>query len=451
MRLKTKNFKRLYQWHRRLGLFLLIHLLILIGTGSVLIFRHELEGITRKQSSAPNKEAASASVSSPLPYQAIIDQITQQYPNDRLLSFFVDENDPNYLQVRLGINGSKKFRGARKIQLDRYGKIITTTHQAEANTLLEQLLILHREFFLGSFGKIYVGFIGLLFLLSLISGLIIYGPLMKKLYFGLLRGGWKSLYRWSDLHKFLGVATFAWCFLIAISGVFLAFSSQLLKIYQYTELKKIETKYHGTTANDQTVSLDAALQEALLQTEKLDFAFVAFPDNEFTTANHYLFFMKGKTPLTEKLRTLVLVDAASGQVVEVRKLPWYLKAVLLSEPLHFGDYGGWPLKIIWLIFALISLSLPISGFILYLQRNEWLPSEKHFNLMPLIRKTPLGLARRKPYLLPALFALVILLGMVVALVLDSPWDILAWVLLALPLGISLFLTIQDSRSIGSEK
>ena len=28
-------------------------------------------------------------------------------------------------------------------------------------------------------------------------------------------------------------------------------------------------------------------------------------------------------------------------------MPWYVKALKLSQPLHFGDYGGMPLKIIW--------------------------------------------------------------------------------------------------------
>jgi uncharacterized iron-regulated membrane protein len=41
-----------------------------------------------------------------------------------------------------------------------------------------------------------------------------------------------------------------------------------------------------------------------------------------------------------------LIDASNGQLTDSRELPWYVKSLLLSQPLHFGDYGGMPLKII---------------------------------------------------------------------------------------------------------
>src|SRR3546814_18718351 len=41
----------------------------------------------------------------------------------------------------------------------------------------------------------------------------------------------------------------------------------------------------------------------------------------------------------------------------------------LSQPLHFGDYAGLPLKLIWGIFDLIAIILLVSGLYLWLGRR----------------------------------------------------------------------------------
>lgn len=47
------------------------------------------------------------------------------------------------------------------------------------------------------------------------------------------------------------------------------------------------------------------------------------------------------------------------------EFPWHLNALLLSRPIHFGDYGGLPLKIIWAILDVISIVLLASGLYLW--------------------------------------------------------------------------------------
>jgi len=43
---------------------------------------------------------------------------------------------------------------------------------------------------------------------------------------------------------------------------------------------------------------------------------------------------------------------------------------LLSQPLHFGDYGGMPLKIIWAILDIITIVLLVTGLYLWLRRRK---------------------------------------------------------------------------------
>ncbi|MGE4404413.1 PepSY domain-containing protein, partial [Pseudomonas sp.] len=89
----------------------------------------------------------------------------------------------------------------------------------------------------------------------------------------------------------------------------------------------------------------------------------------------YAVFMRGATPVTERLLKPALVDAQTGELTDMREMPWYVKTLFLSQPLHFGDYGGLPLKIIWTLLDLVSIVILASGLYLWLGRRK-APLEK---------------------------------------------------------------------------
>ena len=59
-----------------------------------------------------------------------------------------------------------------------------------------------------------------------------------------------------------------------------------------------------------------------------------------TSGHHYAVFMRGATPLTSRLFTPALIDAETAVLTDMRAMPWYVTALFVSRPLHFGDYGG---------------------------------------------------------------------------------------------------------------
>ena len=65
-----------------------------------------------------------------------------------------------------------------------------------------------------------------------------------------------------------------------------------------------------------------------------------------------------------------MLDAETGQLVTARGLPWYLRALQVSRPLHFGDYGGLPLKIIWALLDLAAILVLASGVYLWLGKRR---------------------------------------------------------------------------------
>jgi uncharacterized iron-regulated membrane protein len=72
-----------------------------------------------------------------------------------------------------------------------------------------------------------------------------------------------------------------------------------------------------------------------------------------------------------------LINAADGTLSDSRDLPWYAKALFVSKPLHFGDYGGMPLKVIWALLDLITLIVLGSGLYLWVVRFSRSSSHAH--------------------------------------------------------------------------
>ena len=98
--------------------------------------------------------------------------------------------------------------------------------------------------------------------------------------------------------------------------------------------------------------------------------FIAFPGTRFSSEHHYAVFMKGATHLTSHLLTPVLIDARTLAVTAVGERPWYMDAMGLSQPLHFGDYGGRPMQILWAVLDVLTIVVLGSGLYLWLGKQR---------------------------------------------------------------------------------
>jgi uncharacterized iron-regulated membrane protein len=80
--------------------------------------------------------------------------------------------------------------------------------------------------------------------------------------------------------------------------------------------------------------------------------------------------MRGDEAFSSRLYKPVLIDAGTGAITDRRALPWYLTALLLSQPLHFGDYGGQAMKLLWALLDLATIIILGSGLYLWLKRSR---------------------------------------------------------------------------------
>jgi len=109
----------------------------------------------------------------------------------------------------------------------------------------------------------------------------------------------------------------------------------------------------------------------------MDPSFIAYPGTQLTSKHHYAIFVKGNTPLTKRIIKPALIDVKQGELTDLRDMPWYVNALFISQPLHFGDYGGLPLKIIRALFDIATIVILGSGLYLWFARNK--STKAHIN------------------------------------------------------------------------
>jgi len=117
-------------------------------------------------------------------------------------------------------------------------------------------------------------------------------------------------------------------------------------------------------------SIDAAMASAQAALPGRSPQFIGFPGGDWSTGHHYAIFFQGDTPLTQNLLTPALVDAATGQLTDAATMPALNQALMMSKPLHFGDYGGLPLKIVWAVLTLATIWVLWTGLLLWWKRRR---------------------------------------------------------------------------------
>lgn len=354
---------RRWSWvHRWSSLVCTAFLLLLCITGLPLVFHEEIDLLLEGDGALPPVPAGTVE-------RGLDDAVAAAlaaYPGEQPLYMSFDTDRP-VVNVTTGPGVGATRAQMHLTAIDR--RTADVVGAIEEGGFMHVMLRLHVDLFAGLPGKLFLGFMGLLFLVATVSGVVLYAPFTRKLPFGTMRVTRSRRAAWLDLHDLVGIGTLAWVVVVGLTGVINTLSEPLVTIWRAGQLAELTAPYADQPVSRERVSLDAAMAVALGAAPGTTAQFVAFPGVRFSSNHHYAIWLRGSTPATEMLLTPALVDATTGELTAMRTMPWYMLALRLSQPLHFGDYGGLPLKVLWALLDLAAIVILVTGLYLWLRRR----------------------------------------------------------------------------------
>ncbi|GGD57972.1 PepSY domain-containing protein [Erythrobacter arachoides] len=341
-------------------------LLMLCLTGLPLVFHDEIDAALGEDYEAALAGPPSAEAGQPL--DAMLASALADRPGEVPL-FMAFSQDSPLLTVTTGPAPDAPGEAMTLLFFDRATG--TALGPAPTGGFMDFVLTLHTDLFLGLPGMLFLGAMGFLFVLALISGTVLYAPFMRRLAFGTLREKRSARVRTLDRHNLVGVVALGWMLVVGATGIINALADPVTESWQNGELAAMTARYAGEAplAPADYGSLDAAMAAAQAALPGRSPQFIGFPGGAWSTGHHYAIFFQGDRPLTSHLLTPALVDAATGALTDAREMPALNQALMLSKPLHFGDYGGLVLKLIWAAMTLLTIWVLWTGLMLWLRRG----------------------------------------------------------------------------------
>ncbi|MFD2182099.1 PepSY-associated TM helix domain-containing protein [Rhodoplanes azumiensis] len=361
----TPRTVRVWSWvHRWSSLICTVFALLLCLTGLPLVFHDELGPSPRLADVPADRPPASV--------DAMIAQAMAARPGHVVPYLFFDRDRP-IVKVPTAPRMTTEPAAFHYLVFDtRTGAALDVSQPNQG--FMNVMLRLHLDLFAGVPGTLFLGGMGLLLVVAIVSGVVLYGPFTRRLDFGTVRRGGSRRLKWLDLHNLFGIVTLAWFGVVALTGVINTLAAPIELAWQAGQLVEMAAQAKPASApapseherdRGQRASIDALLNNVRAAVPGMAITTVAFPGTPFSTEAHVAIFLTGDTPITSRVLKPALADAATGQVIAVRDMPWYATMLFMSQPLHFGDYGGLPLKILWALFDVATIVVLVSGLYLW--------------------------------------------------------------------------------------
>ena len=230
---------------------------------------------------------------------------------------------------------------------------------------------LHYALLAGDIGLKIVGIVGLLMCILICTGIILW-PGWRKLLVG-FKIKWKAHPKRVnfDLHKLVGIVAVVFLMFTFFTGFcwnFDGFTSPIIRAVTLSpsQVEPVSKPIVGRSPIGLTAQLKTA-QTALPQAALRRIYFPAKPEDALR------FRLKLPQEAVEYGNSNVYLDQYSGKVLRVDnglQLPLGDRVLNAFVPLHYGTFGGLPMRIFYVFVGLSPLTLFITGFVMWWYRKR---------------------------------------------------------------------------------
>lgn len=403
--MNIRNYNIYFSTHTVSGIVISALLYIIFFAGSFSFFKKEI-------SAWQKNESFSQQTLDPTVYAHFLDSLAVGYNlQGRDLSFYLQQQG---LRGYVMISDSQdsmvnKQRGGVGASDSKYLVIDflrnKTSDYATAYDLGEFLYRLHFlaplneiPIYIGiaPFGYFIAGLTAFLFLFALLTGLLLHWDKVKANFFVFRPfSKWKTV--WTDMHTALGVIGFPYQFIFAVTGIILIINTVLLnpfaKVFYQGDMSKVQEAIENVHTYPLTYSY-TKLEKTFDITSYIQLAQKKFPNSDLKkiTIKNYgdqqmHIIMETEAPSKHRFSGagILAIKIADGGILEEKSLAEssYIDAVKsIIYRLHFGDFGGYPIKVIYFILGVMGCFVILSGILIWLvarDKNNVIPRKRKFN------------------------------------------------------------------------
>jgi len=249
------------------------------------------------------------------------------------------------------------------------GQLIDTIHQ-QVGILIDHELAMP-----------ITGIVSALYALALVSGLIILLPTLLKDLFALRLAG-KFKRKWLDIHNLLGVFSFPFHLVMALTAVVFAlhdyfYGSQMVTIHKDSTAPRTGPPAVAAPSTDSSYyPIDQLLKDLAVSAPEFKPEILNYRQGRGEKPKHMLF-VAGKDPRHHASRPrhgLVNLNAFTGEILATDYMPGRQEALQATVSsffaLHFGNYGGSVTQWIYFILGLAGAMLFYSGNLLWIEAKR---------------------------------------------------------------------------------
>ena len=340
--------KKLLKWHSWLGLVSGLFVLVMGLSGTILIFHHEIDHVLVE---ADLPDVSNSTIDLDRATAAVLGA----YPkwDTRIVRFVQGET----VLFNLRRPTERLFIWVHP-ETGELLKVIPTENQ-----FTQWLLKFHYSFHAGNIGRILVFVFGLIFMAALITGFYLYRKSIVKTL--LLKKKLNMQNRRtanSSIHRTIGVWALFLNFFVVLTGVVLAFQVSVggFRSVPFPEEVNLETSLNETLAQLETRQPDfTSTYIRLPATKKGDITVFGNFDDDFL--------------LFSPFYNSVNIDAKQFNINHIKRVSesnFGTKLLAMVTPVHFGEFGGLPIKIVYAFVGLSAPILSITGFFIWYFRES---------------------------------------------------------------------------------
>lgn len=365
--------KKLHQWHSYSALIAMLPLLLISLTGSILVFKVELDTLLMPAKMLVPHDSPSTRVS----LDTLMASVKSKYPDHEIGSWelFTDHQrtDTAYIIAHQTNEWSKLY-------LNQYTGEILSSPVGLSDNLTDWLLDLHFKLLLDANGIFLGALVSLLLLFLGISGIILYRKFW--LYFFTLRVKAATRIFFSDIHKMVGIASSPVIIILAFTGAYWNIAEVVHEIEEHV----IKTPHILTKSlHSKNISLQTLYEKTSDTINDFEATYLLMP---YEPEMHFTFYGRLSTtnPLNSNYASIISYDKITGKLVtfeDVRQTSALHVTVDSFRKLHFGHFAGLTSKLIWCILGLSPVILALTGLYLFWYRRK----RRSTNQLPFSSKT----------------------------------------------------------------